>query len=249
MDLGKKIQIARKRICLALDTDSVKEALNLVEQLIPYVGIFKIGKSLQLKASLEKVNIISEIHKMGGLVFLDLKAHDTPDQIYRFSREVARAGVFMFTIHVGSKDMNEAAVLGARETAKEFGTKPPLTIGVTELSSLDDKDLKRLGSRFLYDEALLHKAQIALEDGLDGIVCPASKAKVMEENFGDKLLLVTPGIKMEGVSNRGQKQLIELKDAAKLSKRSILVVGSAYTKTKNIKGTAEQGLNAVLSVM
>ncbi len=249
MNLNEKREIARKRICLALDTGSVKEALNLVEQLIPYVGIFKVGKSLHLKASLEKIDIISEIRQRDGLVFLDLKAHDTPDQIYRFAKEVARAGVFMFTIHVSSKDMNKAAVLGARETAKEFGTKVPLVIGVTELSSLDDKDLKRLGSKFSYYEALFHKAQIALEDELDGVVCPANKAKVIEERFADKLLLVTPGIKMEGVSNKGQKQLIELKDAAELSKHSILVVGSAYTKAKSIKKQAKRGLDLLVQAM
>lgn len=246
--MDDKLQKARKRICVALDVDSIKEALELTDKLMPFAGIFKVGKSLHLRASLEKVDIISEIQNRGGLVFLDLKAHDTPDQIYRFSKEVARSGTFMFTIHIGSKEMNNAATKGTKDAAKELGIKAPLVIGVTELSSLDDKDLNRLGNRFSYDEALVHKAKIALEDGLDGLVCPASKVPLLKE-FEKDLLFVTPGIKMNGVSNTGQKQLIELKNAAKASKNSILVIGSAYTKAKDIDKRVRRGLDLVASFM
>ncbi len=246
--MDDKLQKARKRICVALDVDSVKEALELTDKLLPFAGIFKVGKSLHLRASLEKVDIISEIQNRGGFVFLDLKAYDTPDQIYRFSKEVARSGAFMFTIHIGSKEMNNAATKGARRAAKELGIKAPLVIGVTEMSSLDDKDLNRLGNRFSYDDSLVHKAKISLEDGLDGLVCPASKVPLLKE-FEKDLLFVTPGIKMNEISNAGQKQLIELKDASKASKNSILVIGSAYTKAKDIERQAKAGLNLVASFM
>ena len=149
----------------------------------------------------------------------------------------------MFNIHVGSEAMNKAAVEGAYEQSERLGIKRPLVIGVTELTSLDGDDLKRLGNRFSYDDSVLNKAQIAIEDGLDGIVCPAKKAGGLEQRFGNKLLYVTPGVKMGDIANVGQKQLYEPSDAVKDCSNSILIIGSAITKAPYMEEQAHRALH------
>ncbi|NCC71515.1 orotidine-5'-phosphate decarboxylase [bacterium] len=249
MELNKKEKLARERVCIALDTDSVDQALEWSKKLSPYASSFKIGKSLHLKAGLEGRNIISEIAQIGGESFLDLKGHDTPDQIKKYAMAASVPGVYMFNIHIGSKAMNKAAIEGASEQAIKLGIERPLIIGVTELTSLDNNDLKRLGNKFSYDNSVLNKAKIAIKDGLDGIVCPAKKAGKLEQIFGNQLLYVTPGINMRNLANIGQKQLYEASAAVKDCSNSILIIGSAITKAPNMEEQAYKILKEMAPYM
>jgi len=249
MELSQEEKLARERICIALDTDSVEQALEWSRRLSPYAGSFKIGKSLHLTAGLEGRNIISEIAEVGGASFLDLKGHDTPDQIKKYAMAATVPGVYMFNIHVGNENMTRAAVEGAYEQSQKLGIKRPLVIGVTELTSLDDIDLEILGNRFSYDESVLNKTELAIKYGLDGIVCPAKKAGGLEQKFGDKLLYVTPGVKMGDIANVGQKQLYEPSDAVKDCSNSILIIGSAITKAPNMEQQAYRALQEMAPYM
>lgn len=249
MKLTTQEKLARKRVCIALDTENTKQALEWARRLYPYAGSFKIGKSLHLTAGLEGKNIISEIANVGGASFLDLKGHDTPDQIKKYAMAATVPGVYMFNIHVGNENMTRAAVEGAYEKSEKLGIKRPLVIGVTELTSLDDGDLRKLGNRFSYDESVLNKAELAIEYGLDGIVCPAKKAGGLEQKFGDKLLYVTPAIKMGDVANTGQKQLYEPSDAVRDCSNSILIIGSAITKANNMEKQAYRALHEMAPYM
>jgi len=242
MELTEQEKKAREKVCIALDTENVEQALEWAERLSPYTGSFKIGKSLHLIAGLEKRDIISEIAKVGGASFLDLKGHDTPDQIKQFAMAATVPGVYMFNIHIGNKNMCRAAVWGAYEQSEKLGIKKPLVIGVTELTSLDSLDLKILGNRYSYDDSVLNKASLAIKYGLDGIVCPANKAGELEKKFGNELLYVTPGVKMGDIVNTGQKQLYEPSDAVKDCSNSILIIGSAITKAPNMEAQAYRAL-------
>ncbi len=249
MELNRKEKLARERVCIALDTDNVEQALEYSKRLAPYAASFKIGKSLHLKAGLEGRNIISEIDQIGGPVFLDLKAHDTPDQIKKYAMAASVRGVYMFNIHIGSEAMNKATIEGASEQANKLGIKRPLIIGVTELTSLDNNDLKKLGNKFSYDKSVLNKAKIAIKDGLDGIVCPAKKAGGLEQIFGNQLLYVTPGINVGNIANTGQKQLYEVAAAVKDCLNSILIIGSAITKAPNMEEQAYRILKEMAPYM
>ena len=249
MELTPQEKLARERVCGALDTDSVDEALEWATRLSPYMGSFKIGKSLHLTAGLEEKNIVSEIAKVGGASFLDLKGHDTPDQIKKYAMAATVPGVYMFNIHIGNENMTRAAVEGAYEQSEKSGVKRPLVIGVTELTSLDNRDLEILGSRFSYDKSVLNKAELAIKYGLDGIVCPAKKAGGLEQRFGDKLLYVTPGLKMGDIVNVGQKQLYEPSDAVKDCSNSILIIGSAVTKAPDMEAQAYRALQEMTPYM
>ncbi len=249
MELTQQEKLARKRVCVALDAENAKQALEWAKKLSPYAGSFKIGKSLHLRTGLERIDIVSEIAKIGGASFLDLKGHDTPDQIKQYAMAATVPGVYMFTIHIGNENMVKGAVEGARERSEKLRIKKPLVIGVTELTSIDDNDLKILGNKLSYDESVLNKAKLAIKYGLDGIVCPAQKAGWLEQKFGDKLLYVTPGIKMGNIANAGQKQLYEPSSAAKDCSNSILIIGSAITKASNMEERAREVLREMAPYM
>lgn len=248
--LTEKEEKARQRICLALDVPSVQKALNLAAELAPYVGTFKIGKQLHTSAGNEGINIIEEIHKRGGNIFLDLKLHDTPQTVYEASKASAVPGVFVFNVHVaGGKHMCEAALKGAKDGAKEQRIESPKVIGVTVLTSLSDEDLQEQNLSISYNHLVLRRTTLAKEWGLDGIVCPASKAGALEKEFGSDFLYITPGIKWADHFGTGQKQLYTPEIAVQDCSSSLLVIGSAITKAKNKQETAYAIVQAMAQYM
>ncbi len=237
---------ARKRVCLALDVPTVKEGLDLASKLVDLVGTFKIGKQLHTASGNEGVNIIGEIDNLDGGVFLDLKYHDTPNTVYQASKESAVPGVYMFNIHIaGGEEMCKKAIEGAYEGAQARGIERPRVIGVTVLTSLDDQDLATQRLKITYDDLVRRRTELAREWRLDGIVGPANKAGDLEKEFGSDFLYVTPGIKWQGKSGTGQKQLYTPDRAVQDCSNSILVMGSAITKAKDKRKTAYEILKAM----
>ncbi|MCK5149390.1 orotidine-5'-phosphate decarboxylase [Candidatus Pacearchaeota archaeon] len=245
MNLTDKEQEARKRICLALDVPTVGEALDLAGELSDYVGMCKIN-SLYNVAMNQGVNIIEEISKRNGSVFLDLKFHDTPNTVYNYSKAVSIPGVSFFNTHIaGGEEMCKKAIEGAYEGAQIRGIKRPKVIGVTVLTSLDDNDLKEQGLGIKYDDLVRRRTELAKRWGLDGIVCAAKKAGGLEKEFGSDFMYVTPGIKWAGVQREGQKQLYTPDKAVQDCTNSILVIGGAITKAEDKRETAYEILQAM----
>ncbi len=250
MKLTEKEQQARKRVCLALDVPTTYQGLNLVKELSPYVGTFKIN-NLHTIAETEGINIIEQIHQLGGNTFLDLKFHDTPNTVYNYAKAATVPGVYMFNIHIaGGEAMCKKALEGAHEAAlaQQYflqGEITPAVIGVTVLTSLDDNDLEAQGLGIKYNDLVRRRTELAKKWGLDGIVCPANKAGSLEKEFGSDFLYVTPGIKWAGKQGKGQKQLYTPDLAVKDCSNSILVIGSAITKASNKKRNAYEILQAM----
>lgn len=245
-NLTTQEQSAKKRVCLALDVPTIKDALNLVDELIDYVGIFKVGEQLHTAAGNEAVNIFDEIFKAGGKIFFDAKFHDTPNTVYEACKAAAVPGVEIVNIHVaGGEEMCKKAVQGAKEGAKLRGIERPKVIGMTVLTSLNDDDLKVQHLGISYDDLILRHAELAKEWGLDGIVCPASIAGELEKKFGSDFLYVTPGIEWGGKAGAGQKHLYTPDLAVRDCSNSILVIGSAIIKADDRVATAYEILKAM----
>lgn len=247
VDLTEKEQEAKKRMCLALDVPTVRDALDLSEELSDLVGIFKVGKQLHTAAGREGIPIITNIHFDGGSTFLDLKYHDTPNTVYEASIEAARQAVYMFNVHVaGGEAMCKRAIEGAiKGKLPGRDIERPKVLGVTVLTSLDDNDLEVQGLGITYDDLVMRRTELAKKWGLDGVVCPASKAGELEERFGSDFLYVTPGIKWAGKEGAGQKQLYTPDLAVRDCSNSILVIGSAITKAEDRRATAYAILQAM----
>lgn len=192
--------VNRKVIC-ALDTSSLDEALDLVKRLGPHVGAFKIGHALVLPHGLD---VISRFQDAGAnRIFLDLKFHDIPNSVGLAVREAARRGVWMLTLHtVGGPAMMNAAV----EEARSFGdASAPLLVGVSVLTSLDQHILTdHLGVNRTIEQQMVYLSNLAIDCGLDGVVCSAHEVRAVRSSLGKHGVIVTPGIRPSVGDNHDQ---------------------------------------------
>lgn len=214
---------ARKVIC-ALDTGDLNEALSITKRLAPIVGAFKIGHALTLPHGLD---VVERLRDAGAhRIFLDLKFHDIPNSVGLAVREAARRGVWMMTLHIsGGPAMLTASV----EQARAFDEDAPLLVGVSVLTSIDEHILNdHLGVLRSVEEQTLKLSKMAIDIGLDGVVCSPQEVKAVRSTIGHGVI-VTPGIRLSTGNQHDQKRTGEpgqaLADGA-----DYLVIGRALTE-------------------
>ena len=158
-------------------------------------------------------------------VFLDLKYHDIPNTVAGACKAAARLGVWMMNVHAsGGPTMMSAA----REALEEFGDERPRVIAVTNLTSMNQVELRAIGiDRTPLQQAEL-LARLTHECGVDGVVCPAPHAPILREVLGQKFLLVTPGIRPAG-SAAGDQKIIDTPSGAIRAGADYLVIGRPIT--------------------
>jgi orotidine-5'-phosphate decarboxylase len=244
-ELTEKEEQARKRVCLALDFPSVEKALDVAEDLSDLVGMVKVGMELHTAAGSEGISIVKKLRDSGVNVFLDLKYHDTPNTVRGAAYRATVAGANIFNLHIaGGKEMMKAAMDGASTAAADLGIERPKVIGVTVLTSLDDEDFGGIGYQGPVRELVLKRAKLAVECGLDGIVCAAKDVVEIKDSLPDSFLYVTPGIKapISGIVREGQKRVITPGIAVQDCDSSYLVVGGAITKADPMRRAAYEVL-------
>ena len=240
---------ARQRVVLALDFPTIEQAIHTAEDLGDRVGMFEVGTELHIASERKGGGIVRRLHSYSpdgaANVLLDLKLQDTPQTVRKASFQLAVPGVSAFNIHVeGGEAMAHAALEGAEQGAGVYRIPRPKVIGITVLTSLDDEDLEQDGHGMKYEELVYHRTALAKEWGLDGVVCPARLAGVMEAEHGSDLLYVGLGIKWEEsgavLHGEGHKQLYTVDRAAADSRTGIFVIGSAITKATDPRARAYQ---------
>lgn len=209
----------KPEIILALDVDSFGKAKYFVNKLYPKIKIFKVG--MQLYTAIGP-KIIQMIHKKRAQVFLDLKFLDIPNTVAKAVCEAVRHKVKMFTLHIsGGEEMLKAAVSAAKDEAKKLKIKKPLLIGVTVLTS-----------KKTHPSAVLSLAKAGIQSGLDGVVCSAQEAKNLRNKIKRKFVIVTPGIRPQGVAKNDQKRIATVNEAIK-SGSNFLVIGRPILEAKD----------------
>lgn len=191
-----------ERLIVALDVPNVAEAKALVERLGDAVKFYKIG--LELFMAGNYFELLDWLVAQQKKVFVDLKFFDVPETVRSAVRALAGSGATFATVH-GNQAIMEAA---ARD-------KGPLKIlAVTVLTSLDRGDLDDLGFACDVDKLVLSRARRALETGVDGIVSSGLEAPMIRSALGDKLLVVTPGIRpVENKPADDQKRTVDVAQA------------------------------------
>ena len=107
-------------------------------------------------------------------------------------------------------------------------------VGVTILTSLDNKALKEIGFNKDVRKLVLNQAKLAAKAKLDAIVCSAQEVKIVKKVF--KKEIITPGIRFNSKLN-DQKRTLTPKQAYK-NGSDWLVIGRPITKgniQKNIQ--------------
>ena len=207
-------------IIVALDMDH-KSALELVNKIDPQDCRVKVGSQL-FTANGPKV--IKELKDLGFEIFLDLKFHDIPNTVRKAVETAIEMGVWMLNVHsLGGKEMLKAAY-----EAKEAASFKPILIGVTILTSLDNKSIKQVGIDLNIKDQVLLLTDLCKEEGLDGVVCSPDELVILRENVNENFLLVTPGIRSSKAENHDQKRISTVTEAIKRG-ANYVVIGREIT--------------------
>ena len=215
------------KIIVALDVDSLDEAMRLVEATRSGADAYKVGSQLYARGGPEA---IKKLRDGGATVFLDLKLHDIPNTVEKAATAIAQMGAAMFTVHVsGGWEMLRAAIKGAHVGAENAGLEDPLALGVTLLTSLDEKTLHDdLGCTRPLVEQVQHMAQMAAEAGCAGVVASPQELVPVREAVGNDVLIVTPGVRPAWAQKGDQKRTMTPKEASGAG-ADYLVIGRPIT--------------------
>ena len=229
-------------IIVALDLPSTQKALKLAEELAPVVGVFKVGKQLFVNGG---PDVVRKLRGLGAKTFLDLKFHDIPNTVAKAVQASTDLGVDMLTIHTsGGAEMIGAAENAAHEQAAMLRSEPPLVLGVTVLTSMDDSNLAELGIPESAEDRVLRMAKLASDSGIRGLVCSPQEIKLIRKNLGDEIQLITPGIRPESSDAGDQKRTMTPADAIKAG-ANWLVIGRPITGAPSPKAAAIEILNSI----
>lgn len=217
-----------EKIIVALDVATSEEALRLVSLLSADVGLFKIG--LQSYTA-EGPSLVRSVSSLGPNVFLDLKLHDIPHTVGKAVEAAGMLGVRMLTIHLsGGSEMIRAAV-AAR-------SNDMLLLGVTVLTSSTDDTLAETGVAGNTSEQVLRLARLGVGIGIDGLVASPHEARMLRAEFGDKIKIVTPGIRPAGSDAGDQKRFATPREAID-SGADYLVIGRPITAASDPKAAVQ----------
>ncbi len=218
---------ARDRLIVALDLPSTEVARGLISKLGDAVSFYKIGYQLGFAGGLE---FARELIGQGKQVFVDLKLHDIGNTVEKGVESIAKIGATFLTVHAYPQTM-KAAVTG------KGGSKLKI-LAVTVLTSYDDKDLREAGYGSPVSELVKRRAEQARDIGVDGLVCSPEEAAALRSIAGDKMVLVTPGIRPAGAASGDQKRIMTPANAI-ASGADYLVVGRPILAAPDPKTAAE----------
>ncbi len=208
-------------VIVALDYPDADSAMALAQRLSPSLCRLKVGKELFTRAG---PGLVERLQGKGFEIFLDLKYHDIPNTVAGAVRAAADLGVWMVNVHASGG----ARMMAAAREAVENAAQRPLLIGVTVLTSMSDDDLASMGYRETAHQRVLRLADMAQDNGLDGVVCSAQEATELRAAHGPDFCLVTPGIRFAGDDAGDQRRVVTPADAIKRGS-SYLVIGRSIT--------------------
>ena len=221
------------RIVVAMDFNDPAPCLAMADRLDPRFCRLKVGKELFTTAGPQ---VVEQLMAKGFDVFLDLKFHDIPNTVAKAITAAADLGVWMVNVHASG---GERMMTAAREALDQTNGRKPVLIAVTVLTSMTDQELEVLGVRRTAAEQVLHLAQLAQRNGLDGVVCSALEAAQLRTQCGSNFCLVTPGIRPQGSVGDDQRRIMTPQQA-RTAGSDYLVVGRPITQAQNPAQVCQQ---------
>jgi orotidine-5'-phosphate decarboxylase len=207
------------RLIAAIDTPETAGAGALIREVAPHCGLVKLGLEFFMANGPAGLSVAG-----GAPVFLDLKLHDIPNTVAGAVRSLAPLGVEMLTIHASGG----AAMVAAAAEAAALAPKRPKILAVTVLTSLDASALFETGVSGGTTQQVLRLARLALANGADGLVCSAHEISQLRDAFGEKPILVVPGIRPAG-SALGDQARVMTPEQAVTAGADYIVVGRPIT--------------------
>ena len=217
----------RDRLIVALDVPTVGEAEVLVERIGESASFYKVGMELVYAGGL---GFVRDLVSAGKQIFLDLKLHDIPTTVTKATERVAGLGATYLTVHAYPQTM-KAAVQGRQGS-------PLQILAVTVLTSCDDADLAEAGYAFGVRDLVARRAAQAMAASVDGLILSAEEVGAMRQSVGDRLTLITPGIRPAGDVAGDQKRVMTPARAIAAG-ADRLVVGRPVTQAPDPRAAAD----------
>ena len=214
----------KKKIFIACDSKKLSDVKKIIK--LSKNNNLKIGYKFGLEFLNSKNGRNFVLNLKNKIIFADLKLHDIPNTCTSTVEAIKDLKVNYLTMHISSG-------IEALKSVKKVSGKIKI-VGVTILTSLDNKALKEIGFNKDVKKLVFHQAKLASKANLDAIVCSAQEVKIVKKVF--KKEIITPGIRFNSIVN-DQKRTLTPKQAY-LNGADWLVIGRNITKgnvKKNIK--------------
>jgi orotidine-5'-phosphate decarboxylase len=177
------------RLIVALDLPTAEAARAMAARLEGIVSFFKLGLWLTFAPGFER--LVDDLLGRGNRVFLDAKMFDIGETVKQGVRRAAERGVSLVTVH-GDRDIIAAAVEGRRGSDLHI-------LAITALTSLNDAGIAELGYPWPLAELVRRRVALCSELGCDGVIAsPDDVALIRALPGADRLLVVTPGVRLAG---------------------------------------------------
>ena len=213
------------KIFIACDSSNIKKVKEIIRKTKNSKIIIGYKFGLEFLNSKNGRNFVSKLKNK--IKFGDYKYSDIPNTCASAIKAVKDLKFSYLTIHINSG-------LNALKAAKKVSGKTKI-IGVTVLTSLNDRSLKEIGFNKDVKKIVFNQARLASKANLDGIVCSAQEVDIVKKVF--KKEIITPGIRFNSKKN-DQKRTLTPKQAFK-NGSDWLVIGRPITKG-NIKANIQK---------
>ena len=211
-----------KFIFCAIDFKNVYQAEGLIEKIKNHIGGIKVGLEFFVKNGPQA---ILRLKKFNLPIFLDLKFHDIPNTVFEATKSALELEPDFLSVHIN----------GGTQMIKKISDIKSKTkiIGITMLTSLESKDLLEFGIKLTSDEYVENLSKIAVEHGLDGIVCSPKELAKISPNLPKDFIIITPGIRLiNNIKNDDQKRTLSPGEAI-LKGAKYIVIGRPITQVSN----------------
>ena len=228
---------AKDHLIIALDTSNEEEAMKHVLKLKDYVGYFKVGLELFTGVGPKIIKLIKD---EGSKVFFDGKFLDIPNTVSKAVSNMVLHKVDMINVYMsGGTQMIHDTKIALIETARKNNITLPKLLGVTVLTSITSDILEDdLKIKAELNEYVVHLAELAIKNNMDGIICSPNEAEVVSKlkkekhKSLDEFLIVTPGVRPFWAEAHDQKRVATPKEAIQKGATHI-VVGRPITEAKD----------------
>ena len=216
----------KQKIFIACDTTSLNKVKKIMSQ--SKTNKIKIGYKFGLEFMNSKNGRKFISSTRNKIIFIDLKLNDTVNTMISAVKALKDLKINYLTVHISSG-------FEALRAVKKVSGKIKI-VGVTTLTSLNNKDLRLIGYNKSVKNLVIHQAKLAKKAALDALVCSPYEVSSVRKIF--KREIITPGIQI-GKKNYDQKRSME----AKKVKSDWLVIGRAITSgniKKNIQNLSKE---------
>ena len=232
----------KPEVAVALDVPSADAIPAIVQCLPDAITWYKVGLEL---FTAEGPACLHPLAEAGKNIFLDLKLHDIPRTVARAVSAAATHNVGLLTVHAGG---GRAMLEAAAEAAAKHGKNAPKLVAITTLTSLAQSDIEEMGVSRPLRQHTHALGQLAIESGIDGLVCSAWEVAEFRDALGPEPVLVTPGIRPAG-SDVGDQKRVATPAMAVRAGSSLLVVGRPILEADDPAAAARAILDEIAAAL